>query len=317
MLSITSTASFFFALLLFSTAATTHAQQEEAPLIKTCNPTTSASCAATSRTCYNYTTTFTHVCKSCLNGYIEYNSTCYNITELQQETQFFDILSEMIEAFTPDFVASRNITREERVNRLVESAKVISYWQSLVPPVLFRLGLNDESTLTSEERKMRLGVRSDIRFDLEGGDGLGKRGRLERFIVAGINDREIDDIDIEDVVGGEDGVSSNPSRRLTATKKGKKQAHRRMQDNPPAVDWHESGYTTIVKNQGFCGCCWAVSTTAAIESALMITNKTNRVDAKTTNNLSFQQMISCDEKNLACEGGNIVSSCIVCLVDFC
>jgi hypothetical protein len=51
-----------------------------------------------------------------------------------------------------------------------------------------------------------------------------------------------------------------------------------------------------------------VSTAAAVESALMITNQTNKVDAQTTNNLSFQQMISCDEENLACNGGNIVSS---------
>ena len=50
-----------------------------------------------------------------------------------------------------------------------------------------------------------------------------------------------------------------------------------------------------------------MSTAAAVESALMITNQTNKIDAQTTNNLSFQQMISCDKENLACNGGNIVS----------
>jgi len=234
----------------------------------------------------------------------------------------------MIEVFTPQY-ADKSITMEERADRLVDVSKVISYWESRVPPVQFNLKLNEESTLTLEERLMRLGVTSKIGFDLDGVENNGgRRGKLERFIVEGINDD-----DVEEEVGGDDGsdgvndgtdsdgtveeevvAATDPSRRLLAAttnnnvlpKKNKKQGHRRMQDNPPAVDWHASGYTTIVKNQGYCGCCWAVSTTAAIESALMITNKTNRVDAKTTNSLSFQQMISCDDKNLACDGGNIL-----------
>ena len=232
----------------------------------------------------------------------------------------------MIEVFTPEY-ADKSITTEERANRLVDVSKVISYWESRMPPVQFNLKLNEESTLTMEERLMRLGVTSTIGFDLDGVENNGgRRGKLERFIVEGIND---DDDDVEEEVGGDDGsdgvndadsdgtveevvaATDDPSRRLAATnnvpKKNKKQGHRRMQDNPPAVYWHASGYTTIVKNQGYCGCCWAVSTTAAIESALMITNKTNRVDAMTKNSLSFQQMISCDDKNLACDGGNIVS----------
>jgi len=58
-----------------------------------------------------------------------------------------------------------------------------------------------------------------------------------------------------------------------------------------------------------------VSTAAAVESALMITNQTNKVDAQTTNNLSFQQMISCDKENLACNGGNIVSSILMICIE--
>ena len=236
----------------------------------------------------------------------------------------------MIEVFTPQY-ADKSITTEERADRLVDVSKVISYWESRVPPVQFNLKLNEESTLTLEERLMRLGVTSKIGFDLDGVENNGgRRGKLERFIVEGINDDD-DEEEVEEVGDdGSDGVNdgtdsdgtveeevvaaTDPSRRLATNnvpKKNKKQGHRRMQDNPPAVDWHASGYTTIVKNQGYCGCCWAVSTTAAIESALMITNKTNRVDAKTTNSLSFQQMISCDDKNLACDGGNIVSVVVV------
>lgn len=229
----------------------------------------------------------------------------------------------MIERFTPEY-ADRNVTTEERAERLVEVAKEISYWDSFVPPVLFHLRLNEESTLTLEERRMRLGVNNAIGFDWEGLDGEGRRGRLERFIVEGINDNdELVEVTVDTVAEGSVEVdsSANPSsRRLAAATTNsdnidnalpknnikKKQAHRRMQDNPPAIDWHKSGYTTLVKNQGYCGCCWAVSVTAAIESALMITNKTSKFDALTKNSLSFQQMISCDEKNLACDGGNIL-----------
>ena len=80
----------------------------------------------------------------------------------------------MIDVFTPIYVKDHNITREERINRLLDSAKEISYWDSLVPPVYFKLKLNTESTLTNEERKMRLGVISSIGFDLEGEDGVGE-----------------------------------------------------------------------------------------------------------------------------------------------
>lgn len=57
--------------------------------------------------------------------------------------------------------------------------------------------------------------------------------------------------------------------------------------------------------KGLCGCCWAVSTAAAIESALLITNQTTLTDTD-ADSVSFQQMISCDERNLGCDGGNIL-----------
>ncbi|ACI64247.1 predicted protein, partial [Thalassiosira pseudonana CCMP1335] len=73
-----------------------------------------------------------------------------------------------------------------------------------------------------------------------------------------------------------------------------------------AVDWHADGYTTRVKEQGLCGCCWAVSTAAAIESALLITNQIKVSNDLDRESLSFQQMISCDDRNSGCGGGNIL-----------
>jgi C1A family cysteine protease len=61
------------------------------------------------------------------------------------------------------------------------------------------------------------------------------------------------------------------------------------------VDW-VGKYTTPVKDQGYCGSCWAFSATEQIESDSMRTLKTSYV-------LSPQQVTSCDTKSQGCNGG--------------
>lgn len=130
-------------------------------------------------------------------------------------------------------------------------------YNSQIPRPAFNLGLNNETFLTLEERKGRLGVLSNITYSNDGADG-------------------------------------KVMNRFESTRR-----RRRLQE--AAVDWHEAGATTRVKNQGICGCCWAVSTVAAIESAIYITNNDNALQS-----LSFQQMISCDDDNYGCSGGNLL-----------
>eukprot|EP01038_Epipyxis_sp_PR26KG_P005640 gene5640-7786_t len=64
-----------------------------------------------------------------------------------------------------------------------------------------------------------------------------------------------------------------------------------------SVDW--SGiYTTAVKDQGYCGSCWAFSATEQIES--------DAIRAKlltTSDELSPQQIVSCDKIDYGCSGG--------------
>lgn len=61
-----------------------------------------------------------------------------------------------------------------------------------------------------------------------------------------------------------------------------------------SVDW--SNATTPVKDQGVCGSCWAMSATATIESAVFLAGGALQ-------ELSVQQIVSCDSKSWGCRGG--------------
>lgn len=64
------------------------------------------------------------------------------------------------------------------------------------------------------------------------------------------------------------------------------------------VDWSEV-LTTAVKDQGYCGSCWAFSATEQLESDSIRTGLLT-----TSDTLSPQQIVSCDETDLGCDGGD-------------
>ena len=71
--------------------------------------------------------------------------------------------------------------------------------------------------------------------------------------------------------------------------------------NGSGVNWVTRGAVTSVKDQGRCGCCWAVSMAGAIEGAAAIDSNLTYLQS-----VSFQQFISCDDQNAGCNGGDTV-----------
>lgn len=68
---------------------------------------------------------------------------------------------------------------------------------------------------------------------------------------------------------------------------------------PASVDWRLKGAVTRVKDQGYCGACWAFAAAGAIEGQHFI---------KTGHLMSFsvQNLLDCSRsfKNIGCDGGN-------------
>lgn len=67
------------------------------------------------------------------------------------------------------------------------------------------------------------------------------------------------------------------------------------------VDWRSKGAVTVVKDQYMCGSCWAFSAVSEIESAVFLA--TGKLEE-----LSTQQVISCDPVDWGCLGGDTTTA---------
>jgi len=70
----------------------------------------------------------------------------------------------------------------------------------------------------------------------------------------------------------------------------------KVEDLPASVDWRDKGAISDVKDQGYCGSCWAFATVESIESYMQI-NSGNDVEE-----LSAQHITSCTPNELQCGG---------------
>ena len=68
-------------------------------------------------------------------------------------------------------------------------------------------------------------------------------------------------------------------------------------DIPDSIDWREKGVVNNIRNQGFCGACWAFATIQACESSYAISHEI-------LNSCSVQNLIDCcDGECEGCYGG--------------
>ncbi|XP_064968736.1 cysteine protease XCP1-like [Musa acuminata AAA Group] len=85
-------------------------------------------------------------------------------------------------------------------------------------------------------------------------------------------------------------------REVGMSRGGDMEKTRESCDAPASLDWRKKGVVTAVKDQGYCGSCWAFSSTGAMEGI-------NAITTGDLISLSEQELIDCDKTNAGCQGG--------------
>ena len=169
--------------------------------------------------------------------------------------------------------------KEEALRKLIwlDNHAHIEAHNDQLPPPSYTLGHNDFSDISNDEFKQRffLGEYSPGIFDA--------KGRSDRSIFPSTSQQR-------KLRGSEDDV-------LEAEKENEDESDSEpVKDVPESKNWNDEGAVSPVKNQWFCGSCWAFSSVGAIEGARAIATGN-------LTELSVQQLIDCDLTDLGCGGG--------------
>lgn len=170
--------------------------------------------------------------------------------------------------------------KEEALRKLIwlDNHLRIEMHNDQLPTPSYALGHNDFSDISNDEFKQRffLGEYSPGIFD-----AMGRSDDASSIFAPTSQQRKLrgfeDYVDAEEEDEDEDDTEP-------------------VSDVPESKNWNDEGAVSPVKNQWFCGACWAFSAVGAIEGARAIA--TGNLTA-----LSVQQLVDCDKTDLGCGGG--------------
>ncbi|KAF8031060.1 hypothetical protein BT93_D0293 [Corymbia citriodora subsp. variegata] len=151
------------------------------------------------------------------------------------------------------------------------------------------IGEHGRTYADSEEKGNRFEIFVDnLRF-IEDSNHAGNR-----TFKLGLN--AFSDLTVEEFLAIHTGLSLPPVHRNHPWTMPFSFMHANVTDVPDSIDWVEKGAVNAIKDQGQCGCCWAFSTIATVESITQI--KIGNLPE-----LSEQQLVDCTSGNNGCNGG--------------